>query len=96
MCFNNYVRPVLAELQGTSSINHTVTAQVLERVANDGERTNFIRVAVEEKPNELTVIRELAQQGSHMLSSIVHADGYIVLDPGEALEPGDLIEVTLF
>ena len=96
MCFNNYVRPVLAELQGTSSVDHSLTAQVQKRVENTGSRTNFIRVTIDEKPNELTVIQELAHQGSHMLSSIVHADGYIVLEPGEILEPGDLIEVKLF
>lgn len=96
MCFNNYVRPVLAELQGTSSINHTVTARASERVVNSGKRTNFIRVMVEDKPNEVAVIREVAQQGSHMLSSIVHADGYIVLGPGEMLEVNNLVEVILF
>jgi hypothetical protein len=31
-----------------------------------------------------------------MLSSIVHADGYIVLEPGEVLESNGLIEVVLF
>lgn len=96
MCFTNYVRPVLAELQGTSSINRSITAQTTAAVANNGKRTNFIRVSVEEKPNELAVIREMAQQGSHMLSSIVHADGYIILPPGEVLETGSLIEVFLF
>jgi len=96
MCFSNYVRPVLAELQGTSSINHSVTAKTTERVANKGKRTNFIRVSVEDKPNEIAVIREMEKQGSHMISSIVHADGYIILKPGEVLEPCSLTEVILF
>ncbi|SHH68780.1 gephyrin-like molybdotransferase Glp [Desulfofustis glycolicus] len=96
MCFSNYVRPVLATLQGTSSVSRTLTARSPERVANTGKRTNFIRVTVEEHPNELAVIREMARQGSHMLSSIVHADGYIVLEPGEVLEANGLIEVVLF
>ena len=96
MCFRNYVRPVLAELQGTQSLNHTVTAQATERVSNPGSRTNFIRVVVENKPNEIAQITEVSRQGSHMLSSIVHADGYIVLGPGQILEPGSLTEVSLF
>ena len=96
MCFINYVRPVLAELQGVTSINHSITAKATKRVANKGNRTNFIRVTIEDKVNELAVIKEMVQQGSHMLSSIVHADGYIVLEPGEVLEPDDLIEVFLF
>jgi molybdopterin molybdotransferase len=96
MCFFNYVRPVLAELQGATSVNPSITAKATKRVSNKGNRTNFIRVTVEDKANELAVIKEMAQQGSHMLSSIVHADGYIVLEPGVVLEPGDLIEVFLF
>jgi molybdopterin molybdotransferase len=96
MCFINYVRPVLANLLGTTSVHHNLTATTKERLSNSGKRTNFIRVAVEDKPNEIAVVKELAQQGSHMLSSIVNADGYIVLQPGEVLEPGSLVEVVLF
>lgn len=96
MCFINYVRPVLAELQGVEAIHHSITAKATTRVSNTGSRTNFIRVTVENKPNEIAVIKEMAQQGSHMLSTIVHADGYIVLEPGQVLEPEHLIEVFLF
>lgn len=96
MCFRNYVRPVLAELQGTQSLNHSITAKATEKINNIGSRTNFIRVVVDNKPNEIARITEVAQQGSHMLSSIVRADGYIVLKPGEILEPCGLTEVFLF
>ena len=96
MCFHNYVRPVLAELQGVESIHQSLTAKTTTRVSNSGNRTNFVRVTVEEKPNEVPVIKEIAQQGSHMLSTIVHADGYIILDPGVTLENGELTEVFLF
>lgn len=96
MCFHNYVRPVIAELLGTSSVNRTITAKTTEAVINNGKRTNFVRVCLENIPNEVTLISEVAQQGSHMLSSIVNADGYIVLEPGETLKPGNLVEVFLF
>ena len=96
MCFNNYVGPVLAKLQGIESVHRSITAKAIERVENKGKRTNFIRVLVENKPNEMAFIKEVAQQGSHMLSTIVHADGYIILQPGETLKPGGLIEVFLF
>ncbi len=96
MCFRNYVRPVLAELQGTQSLNHTITAKTTTRISNTGSRTNFIRVVIENEPNEVARITEVSKQGSHMLSSIVHADGYIVLHPGETLETCDLTEVFLF
>jgi len=96
MCFANYVRPVLASLLGTVSVAQRLTAKSTMRVENRGKRTNFVRVKVEDKPNEIAIIKEVAQQGSHMLSSIVKADGYIVLEPGEVLEEDSLIEVVLF
>lgn len=96
MCFNNYVRPVLTQLQGITDGHPFITARSTGVVENRGKRTNFIRVRVETIPNEIAQITEISQQGSHMLSSIVHADGYIVLQPGVVLEPGSLIEVFLF
>ena len=96
MCFRNFVRPVLAELQGTTCLNNTLTAIVSEQMSNKGKRTLFIRVKIENRPNQLALVKEVSHQGSHMLSSIAHADGYLVLQPGEVLQPGSLKEVSLF
>lgn len=96
MCFTNYVRPVLASLQGTKSIHHTLTAQSSHQLVNKSKRTNFVRVTVKDRPNEIAITTEAARQGSHMLSSIVDADGYIVIQPGDVIEPGQLVEVVLF
>ncbi len=96
MCFRNFVRPVLAELQGTTYFDNTLTAIVSEQMFNRGKRTLFIRVKIENRPNQLALVKEVSQQGSHMLSSIAHADGYVVLQPGEVLQPGSLKEVSLF
>ena len=96
MCFRNFVRPVLAELQGTTYFDTTLTAIVAEKMFNGGKRTLFVRVKLENRPNQLALVKEVSHQGSHMLSSIAHADGYVVLQPGEVLEPGSLKEVSLF
>lgn len=96
MCFRNFVRPVLAELQGTSCFDQTLTAIVSEQMTNKGKRTLFVRVKIENRPNQLALVKEVGQQGSHMLSTIAHADGYVVLQPGEVLQPGSLKEVSLF
>jgi len=96
MCFRNFVRPVLAELQGTKYFDQTLTAIVSEQMANNGKRTLFVRVKIENRPNQLALVKEVGQQGSHMLSTIAHADGYVVLQPGEVLQPGSLKEVSLF
>jgi molybdopterin biosynthesis enzyme len=96
MCFRNFVRPVLAELQGTTYFDTTLTAIVAEQMFNSGTRTLFVRVKIENRPNQLALVKEVSRQGSHMLSSIAHADGYVVLQPGEVLQPGSLKEVSLF
>jgi molybdopterin molybdotransferase len=96
MCFRNFVRPVLAELRGTTYFDTTLTAIVSEQMSNWGKRALFVRVKIENRPNQLALVKEVSQQGSHMLSSIAHADGYVVLQPGEVLQPGSLKEVSLF
>lgn len=96
MCYRHYVRPVLLHLVGQPTSNESVTARTPEVIANHGSRTNFLRVKAEFTPGEIPRITEVKKQGSHMLSSITDADGYIILEPGQTLEPGSLTEVFLF
>jgi molybdopterin molybdotransferase len=65
-------------------------------IANNGKRTNFIRVKLEQKQGQLPQIIDIKKQGSHMLSSIVNADGYIILEPGITVQPGEQVNVFLF
>ena len=95
MCFTHYVRPVIAHLQGRSMAHPSITARAPEEIRNNGKRTNFLRVRLKYEPGEVPQIVEMNKQGSHMLSSITHADGYISLEPGEILSPGSLKEAFL-
>ena len=74
----------------------TVTAMAEGEIANTGKRTNFIRVQLEQKQGQLPQIIDIRKQGSHMLSSIVKADGYIILEPGTSVQPGEAVNVFLF
>ncbi len=96
MCFSIYVKPVLERFQGLAPCTHTLTAETAGEIANPGTRTNFIRVEVSTGPGRIPTIRKTGPQGSHMLSSIVHADGYIIIGPGETLKPASLVTVFLF
>lgn len=96
MCFSHYVRPILAYLQGQPLAHESVTAGIGEEVLNKGGRTNFLRVRVEFGAGKIPRIAQAQKQGSHMLSSITQADGYIIMEPGERLCEGDLKEVYLF
>ena len=74
----------------------TITAMTAGEIANNGKRTNFIRVKLEQKQGQLPQIIDIRKQGSHMLSSIVNADGYIILEPGLSIPSGDAVNVFLF
>lgn len=96
MCFQRYVLPSLAAMQGENPLKKTITARAEVPIHNSGKRTDFIRVTIASEPNSVPTIRPMVQQGSHMLSSIVGADGYIVVEPGSTLESGELTDVFVF
>jgi len=96
MCFTHYIRPLLFTGRERNLSWKTITAMAGGKIANHGKRTNFIRVKLEQKQGQLPQIIDIRKQGSHMLSSIVNADGYIVLEPGAAVQPGETINVFLF
>jgi molybdopterin molybdotransferase len=96
MCFSNYVKPVLASFRGFPTCKNCLTAVVEEEISNHGKRTNFMRVIINKIPHEIPCIKKTATQGSHMLSSIVQADGYIILQPGEVLAAGSFVKVFPF
>ena len=96
MCYTNYVVPTLAAMQGVSYLQKTVSARAEMAIDNPGSRTLFVRVKMTDEPNAVPTIAPLSRQGSHMLSSIVEADGYIVVEPGCTVQAGDLTEVVVF
>ena len=96
MCFQNFVLPTLAALQGVEFLNKKLSASAEIPIENKGKRTDFIRVTVNNTPNTVPTFKPIAEQGSHMLTSIVKADGYIAMEPGANTAVGDLVEVLLF
>lgn len=96
MCFQNFVLPTLSALQGVDFLNKKLSASAEQPILNQGQRTDFIRVTVSNIPNTVPTFTPIAEQGSHMLTSIVKADGYIALEPGRTINTGELAEVFLF
>jgi molybdopterin molybdotransferase len=96
MCFVHYIRPLLFTIKGRGMTWKTVTAMTGGEIANNGKRTNFIRVTIDQQEGQLPRITDIKKQGSHMLSSIVHAYGYIIVEPGVSINPGEPVNVFLF
>ena len=96
MCFAHYIRPLLFTIRGRGMTWKTITAMAGGEIANTGKRTNFIRVKIDQQDGQLPRIIDIEKQGSHMLSSIVNADGYIIVEPGAAVNPGEAVNAFLF
>ena len=93
MCFIHYVRPLITSLNGLPFGWPMISAEALEHMRNNGKRPNMMRVKLQWRPNSGHCIRHAARQGSHMLTSLTHADGYIILEPGQELKAGERIDV---
>ena len=96
MCFTHYIRPLIFTMLGQEMSWKSITAMAGGEIANNGKRTNFIRVKIDQQEGQLPRIIDIKKQGSHMLSSIVNADGYIIVAPGATVNPGEVINVFLF
>lgn len=96
MCFIHYIKPLLYAMRGRGMTWNMITAEAGGDIVNRGSRTNFIRVQLARNPGRLPEIVDIRKQGSHMLSSIVNADGYIILEPGAEVKTGQTTTVYLF
>jgi molybdopterin molybdotransferase len=95
ICFKHYLRPLIQSMQGKSFSWPTMNAHVSEIIENKSGRTHLMRVNLKHQEQEFIVF-PLARQGSHMISSIAAADGYIILPGGSKFSKGELLEVFLF
>lgn len=93
MCFIHYVRPLITSLNGLPFGWPMISAEALDHMKNNGKRPNMMRVKLQWRANSGHCIRHAAKQGSHMLTSLTQADGYIILEPGQELRAGERIDV---
>jgi molybdopterin molybdotransferase len=96
MCYLYYVQPVLQYLQGKEYAHKTVRGTVAAPIHNKINRPQFFRVSLESVPGQFPLVRPIAKQGSHMLTSLTAADGFIHLEVNASLGQGETIEVIPF
>ncbi len=95
MGYSYYIHPVLQQLGGRQFRWNRRRGLLTAPVANTLDRTVFFRVQLLQNNNHWEV-RPLKKQGSHMLTSIARADGFMVLEPGTRFETGTEVTVYLF
>ncbi len=94
-CFLYYVYPVLQKQMGKTFRWRTLTGKLTEEVSNKGERTLFHQVKIASQEG-IVQVTPLQKQGSHMLTSIKDAEGFIFVSPQGKLRIGEKVEVYLY
>ena len=93
--FQLFARPALAALQGAEPGARRATASLSEPIARNPQREQAIRVRLLQSENGLTA-EPTGAQGSHMLTSMLGADGLARIAAGAgAVEAGERVEVEL-
>ena len=93
--FQLFARPALAALQGAPPGARHATATLDEPVARNPQREQAVRVNLTQGDGGLRA-RPTGAQGSHMLTSMLGADGLALIAPGEGdAAAGERVEVEL-
>lgn len=94
MCFQYYINPVIRYLSGETFERPSTQTQLAVPIQNKISRAQLFRVTVdrESKPANPQVY-PLEKQGSHMLTSLSDARGFILLDVEADLAAGEMVDV---
>jgi molybdopterin molybdotransferase len=94
---DQYVRPLLLKMQGATNIfRGQVTAYSDQGIRKQAGRTEFLRTKVKWQDGAYHTVLT-GPQGSGILTSMVQADGLMILpEECEGIKPGDIITVELF
>jgi molybdopterin molybdotransferase len=96
--FLAFVRPALLRLMGAAAAPPPLLkARSQEAMRKKPGRTEYQRGLVTTAPDGSLQVRTTGNQGSGVLSSMVHANGLIVLHHGQgSVAPGDEVDVMMF
>jgi molybdopterin molybdotransferase len=94
--FQLFVRPALAALQGRRSDAPRAVARLNAALPRTPQREQAIRVRLVQTDNGLTAEPTKGAQGSHVLTSMLEADGLALIAAGEGeAAAGERVEVEL-
>ena len=96
VCFELFGRPALLKMQGRRSLFRPFMPAIFEgRLEDRADRRQYVRVRVKEQDGEF-VARLTGEQGSGVLSSMLSADGLMVVPEGMTdVEPGTRLQVMM-
>ncbi len=94
--FELFGRPALLKMQGRTALFRPVVPATFEgRIRDRADRRQYVRVRVEQRGGAF-IARLTGEQGSGVLSSMVQADGLLVVPEGMTeVEPGARLDVLM-
>ncbi|MFC2132110.1 gephyrin-like molybdotransferase Glp [Bacteroidota bacterium] len=91
-----YVHPVIQKLLGKKNSWHIVEGTLNESVSNKSKRVYFKRIRLQNDNNLCGIVTPVVNGGSHMLTSIAYANGFIVVEPGITIKKDEKVKVYLY
>ena len=98
MSFLQFVRPAVRKASGYSpeqQLLPTAAARMENAEENDGDRRQYLRARLTWENGLLGARTGHRGQGSHILTSMVGANGVVVLEPGQRVAAGDEVTVQV-
>jgi|TARA_B100001971_G_scaffold12320_1_gene9805 molybdopterin molybdotransferase len=96
MSYIHYIHPLIIKMRGLDFSHTKIRGELSEKVENKGDRTKFIRIKVDKQNGSIPLVSKLKLQGSHMLTSIALADGYLIVKKNTTLKNKSIVEVNIF
>ena len=98
MSFLQFVRPAVRKASGyppEQQLLPTATARMENAEENDGDRRQYLRAQLRWENGRLGARTGHRGQGSHILTSMLGANGVVVLEPGQRVGAGDEVTVQV-
>jgi len=97
LCFKHYVNPLINYLSGRKFEWPVKKAVIQSEIKNTSDRTKLMSVKLKYSiQSDLPVIEPGIKQNSHMLSSLAHTDGYIIVSENNSLQKNAVVDVFLW
>ena len=97
MSFLQFVRPAIRKASGYPETDWPLPeaqAKIEHPADNDGGRRQYMRATLSYRDGHLFA-RTAKSQGSHMISSMIGANGFVVLEPNQQAATGDVVSVQI-
>jgi molybdopterin molybdotransferase len=97
MSFLQFVRPAIRKASGFAEdelLLPTAQGIAANRMENSGERPNYLRAQLRLVGDHLQASTR-REQGSHMLTSMLGANGVVILGPDQVVEEGGAVELQI-